>query len=74
MRHSDPVESGLLSSGRPVRRGVELNRTTRFRMESKRPHSLNRVLSVGCFVLASIFAAPAVWLCVRGEIPPHPAG
>lgn len=41
-------------------------------MESKRPHSLNRVLSIGCFILGFIFAAPAVWLCVRGEIPPIP--
>jgi len=35
---------------------------------------LNRALSIFCFVLGSAFAAPAVWLCFRGNLPAIPIG
>ena len=34
--------------------------------------NLNRLLSLFCFLLGIAFATPAVWLCLRGEIPAIP--
>src|SRR5678815_1117602 len=36
--------------------------------------NLNRILSTICFLLGSAFAAPAVWLCIRGNLPAIPIG
>jgi len=42
-------------------------------MENSKPNRpLNQMMRVFCFVLGSIFAAPAIWLCLRGRLPDIP--
>jgi hypothetical protein len=47
----------------PARRGKGQTANSRYRF-----------VAILCFCLGSAFAIPAVWLCVRGSLPPIPIG
>src|SRR5438477_12380101 len=42
-------------------------------VENSKPEKwLNRMMGGCCFILGGIFAAPAIWLCIRGGFPDVP--